>query len=97
MILVAGLLGLPAVDELRQVQVIADEVGATLMVDMAHFAGLVAGKVFTGDEDRCPMPTSYHHRAQVAAGARGPAWSSAQPEYAELDQSAVCPGRWAAR
>jgi glycine/serine hydroxymethyltransferase len=24
---------------------IADEVGATLMVDMAHFAGLVAGKV----------------------------------------------------
>jgi glycine hydroxymethyltransferase len=28
---------------------IADEVGATLMVDMAHFAGLVAGKVFTGD------------------------------------------------
>jgi glycine hydroxymethyltransferase len=30
---------------------IADEVGATLMVDMAHFAGLVAGKVFTGDFD----------------------------------------------
>jgi glycine hydroxymethyltransferase len=28
---------------------IADEVGAVLMVDMAHFAGLVAGKVFTGD------------------------------------------------
>ena len=27
----------------------ADEVGAVLMVDMAHFAGLVAGKVFTGD------------------------------------------------
>ena len=30
---------------------IADEVGAVLMVDMAHFAGLVAGKVFTGDND----------------------------------------------
>jgi len=30
---------------------IADEVGAVLMVDMAHFAGLVAGKVFTGDHD----------------------------------------------
>jgi glycine hydroxymethyltransferase len=30
---------------------IADEVGATFMVDMAHFAGLVAGKVFTGDYD----------------------------------------------
>ncbi|NLT31001.1 MAG: aminotransferase class I/II-fold pyridoxal phosphate-dependent enzyme, partial [Propionibacterium sp.] len=32
-----------------------DEVGATLMVDMAHFAGLVAGKVFTGDEDPVPF------------------------------------------
>jgi glycine hydroxymethyltransferase len=30
---------------------IADSVGATFMVDMAHFAGLVAGKVFTGDYD----------------------------------------------
>ncbi|PZQ47895.1 MAG: glycine hydroxymethyltransferase, partial [Phenylobacterium zucineum] len=28
-----------------------DEVGATLFVDMAHFAGLVAGKVFTGEEN----------------------------------------------
>ena len=30
---------------------IADSVGATFMVDMAHFAGLVAGKVFTGEYD----------------------------------------------
>ena len=30
---------------------IASEVGAVLMVDMAHFAGLVAGKVLTGDYD----------------------------------------------
>ena len=30
---------------------IADEVGAVFMVDMAHFAGLVAGKVFQGDND----------------------------------------------
>jgi len=29
----------------------ADEVGAVFMVDMAHFAGLVAGKVFSGDYD----------------------------------------------
>ncbi|MFL5910659.1 MAG: aminotransferase class I/II-fold pyridoxal phosphate-dependent enzyme [Gaiellaceae bacterium] len=33
---------------------IADEVGAVLMVDMAHFAGLVAGKVFTGDHNPVP-------------------------------------------
>ncbi len=30
---------------------IADEVGAVFMVDMAHFAGLVAGRVFQGDHD----------------------------------------------
>ena len=30
---------------------IADEIGAVFVVDMAHFAGLVAGKVFTGDDD----------------------------------------------
>jgi glycine hydroxymethyltransferase len=35
----------------------ADEVGAVFMVDMAHFAGLVAGKVFTGDFD----PVSHAH------------------------------------
>jgi glycine hydroxymethyltransferase len=35
----------------------ADEVGAILMVDMAHFAGLVAGKVFTGDFD----PVAHAH------------------------------------
>jgi glycine hydroxymethyltransferase len=36
---------------------IADEVGATLMVDMAHFAGLVAGRVFQGDFD----PVAHAH------------------------------------
>ena len=36
---------------------IADEVGAVFMVDMAHFAGLVAGKVFTGDYD----PVAHAH------------------------------------
>jgi glycine hydroxymethyltransferase len=35
----------------------ADEVGAIFMVDMAHFSGLVAGKVFTGDYD----PVAHAH------------------------------------
>lgn len=33
---------------------IADEVGSVLMVDMAHFSGLVAGKVFAGENDPVP-------------------------------------------
>ena len=35
----------------------ADEVGAVFMVDMSHFSGLVAGKVFTGDYD----PVAHAH------------------------------------
>ncbi len=50
----------------------AEEVGAVLMVDMAHFAGLVAGKVFTGDFDPVPhaqIVTSTTHK--TLRGPRG--------------------------
>ena len=49
---------------------IADEVGATLMVDMAHFAGLVAGKVFTGNED--PVPHAHVVTTTTHKSLRGP-------------------------
>jgi glycine hydroxymethyltransferase len=45
---------------------IAHEVGATFMVDMAHFAGLVAGNVLTGDLDPVPFAdvvTSTTHKS----------------------------------
>ncbi|MFD7578209.1 glycine hydroxymethyltransferase [Kitasatospora sp. NPDC059817] len=51
LILVAGYSAYPRLVDFRRMREIADEVGATLMVDMAHFAGLVAGKVLTGDHD----------------------------------------------
>lgn len=51
LILVAGYSAYPRRVNFATMREIADEVGATLMVDMAHFAGLVAGKVFTGDEN----------------------------------------------
>jgi glycine hydroxymethyltransferase len=49
LILLAGYSSYPRKINFRVFREIADEVGATFMVDMAHFAGLVAGKVFTGD------------------------------------------------
>lgn len=49
---------------------IADEVGATLMVDMAHFAGLVAGKVFSGDYD--PVPHAHVVTSTTHKTLRGP-------------------------
>lgn len=55
LILVAGYSAYPRRINFAKMREIADEVGAVLMVDMAHFAGLVAGKVFTGDEDPVPF------------------------------------------
>lgn len=49
LIIVAGYSAYPRRVNFRLMRDIADEVGATLMVDMAHFAGLVAGGVLTGD------------------------------------------------
>lgn len=51
LILLAGYSAYPRKINFRIFKEIADEVGAVLMVDMAHFAGLVAGKVFTDDFD----------------------------------------------
>ena len=54
LILIAGYSAYPRRVNFAKMREIADEVGATLLVDMAHFAGLVAGKVFTGEEDPVP-------------------------------------------
>ena len=48
-ILLAGYSAYPRKINFATMKAIAADVGATLLVDMAHFAGLVAGKVFTGE------------------------------------------------
>ena len=68
LVLIAGYSAYPRRVNFAKMREIADEVGATLMVDMAHFAGLVAGKVFTGEEDPVPLRPHHHHdHPQVAA------------------------------
>lgn len=54
LIIVAGYSAYPRRVNFARMREIADAVGATLFVDMAHFAGLVAGKVFIGEEDPVP-------------------------------------------
>ncbi len=51
LILLAGFSAYPRNINYRRMREIADKVGAVLMVDMAHFSGLVAGKVLTGEEN----------------------------------------------
>lgn len=70
LILIAGYSAYPRRVNFAKMREIADEVGATLMVDMAHFAGLVAGKVFTGDED--PVPHAHVVTTTTHKSLRGP-------------------------
>lgn len=49
---------------------IADSVGATMLVDMAHFAGLVAGKVMKGEFD--PIPFAHLVTSTTHKTLRGP-------------------------
>ena len=70
LVLVGGYSAYPRRVNFAKMREIADEVGATLMVDMAHFAGLVAGKVFTGDED--PVPHAHITTTTTHKSLRGP-------------------------
>lgn len=54
LIIVAGYSAYPRRVNFAKMRAIADAVGAVLMVDMAHFAGLVAGKVFQNEENPIP-------------------------------------------
>lgn len=72
LILLAGYSAHPRKIDFERMKAIADEVGAVLMVDMAHFAGLVAGKVLTGKYDPAPYAdiiTSTTHK--TLRGPRG--------------------------
>jgi glycine hydroxymethyltransferase len=69
---------------------IADSVGAVFMVDMAHFAGLVAGKAFSGDYD--PVAHAHVVTSTTHKTLRGPRAGLvlAKAEFAEaLDKG--CP------
>jgi glycine hydroxymethyltransferase len=70
LVLLAGYSAYPRKLNFAKMRELADEVGAVLMVDMAHFAGLVAGKVFTGDFD--PVPHAHVVTSTTHKTLRGP-------------------------
>lgn len=72
LILLAGYSAYPRAINFSRFREIADKCGAVLMVDMAHFAGLVAGKVFEGIFNPVPyadIVTSTTHK--TLRGPRG--------------------------
>lgn len=70
LILIAGYSAYPRLIDFSIMREIADSVGATLMVDMAHFAGLVAGKAMTGKHD--PVPFAHVVTSTTHKTLRGP-------------------------
>ncbi len=70
LILLAGYSAYPRAIDFRRLRAIADAVDAVLMVDMAHFAGLVAGGVFEGDYN--PMLHAHVVTSTTHKTLRGP-------------------------
>lgn len=70
MLLIGGYSAYPRLINFAKLREIADSVGAVLMGDIAHFAGLVAGQAITGDYDPvpyCDVVSSTSHKTM-----RGP-------------------------
>jgi glycine hydroxymethyltransferase len=84
LIVVAGYSAYPRLVNFRIMREIADSIDATLMVDMAHFAGLVAGRVMTGDFD--PVPHAQVVTTTTHKSLRGPRGGMVlcSTEYAEF-------------
>jgi glycine hydroxymethyltransferase len=70
LILLAGYSAYPRKINFKRMREIADKAGAVFMVDMAHFAGLVAGRVFTGEYD--PVPWAHVVSTTTHKTLRGP-------------------------
>ena len=89
-LLLAGWSAYPRVLDFPRFREIADEVGAFLMVDMAHFAGLVAAGLHPNPVPYADVVTSTVHK--TLGGARG-GLILCREEYRKKIDSAVFPGQ----
>jgi glycine hydroxymethyltransferase len=89
-IIIAGGSAYPRIIDFRRFREICDEVGAYLMVDMAHFAGLVAGGAHPSPFPHAHVVTTTTHK--TLRGPRGGVILSDDEEIAKKLNSAVFPG-----
>ncbi|MEA4894258.1 MAG: serine hydroxymethyltransferase [Oscillospiraceae bacterium] len=88
--IVAGASAYPRVLEFDKFAAIAKEVGAYLMVDMAHIAGLVAAGLHPSPFGYADVVTTTTHK--TLRGPRGGAIMTNDPEIAKKINSAIFPG-----
>ncbi len=89
-LIIAGGSAYPQIIDFKKFRAIADSVGALLMVDMAHFAGLVAGGVYPNPLPIADVVTTTTHK--TLRGPRGGMILTNNPEIAKKINSAVFPG-----
>ena len=89
-LILAGWSAYPRFLDFERFREIADEVGALLMVDMAHFAGLVAAGIHPNPVPVADVVTTTVHK--TLGGARG-GMILCREEYAKKINSAVFPGQ----
>jgi glycine hydroxymethyltransferase len=88
-VIVCGGSAYPRVVEADKFRAIADEVGALLLCDMAHFAGLVAAGLVPSPVEHCDFVSSTTHK--TLAGPRS-GFVLCREEHAKALDSAVMPG-----
>ena len=89
-LIIAGGSAYSRIIDFKRFREIADKVGAYLMVDMAHFSGLVAGKGYPNPCEHAHVVTSTTHK--VFRSARGGIILTNSDELAKKINTAVFPG-----
>src|SRR5271165_3890193 len=89
-LIIAGGSAYPRFIDFPRIRRVADEVGAYFMVDMAHFAGLVAVELFPSPLPHAHVVTTTTHK--TLRGPRGGMILSNDPELGKKINSAVFPG-----
>ncbi len=89
-IIIAGGSAYSRVIDFKKFREIADNIGAYLMVDMAHFSGLVAGKGYPNPIEFADVVTSTTHK--VLRGGRGGIILTNREDLIKKINSAVFPG-----
>ena len=89
-VIIAGGSAYPRIIDFAAFRKVADEVGAYLMVDMAHFAGLVAGGAHPSPFPHAHVVTTTTHK--TLRGPRGALILTDREDLAKRINSAVFPG-----
>jgi glycine hydroxymethyltransferase len=88
--IIAGGSAYPRTIDFARIRAVADEVGAYFLVDMAHFAGLVAAGVYPSPLPHAHVVTTTTHK--TLRGPRGGMILSNDPDLGKKFNSAVFPG-----